>query len=365
MYDLFTPPRPIAIDPVPTRMAGGTPAAPGTRVHVHARLAVRGLLDLCLTASASKVTVGDPIIALGFRLGAAHGRLDCPAQKRTTMIADCREQFRAATQPPFSVNRRKAARLTGRLCNLSQIYPELRQTLHGGYGVVEGGTFMAGGRMRRPPILQLAQSSTAYEAWCSLLEAGVELLDANEGVPIAPQASFPTREEPGAVTVTTDASGWDGVGGYLFDASDAHTVWLVAEEWPADVRQALARYALRKGDPSRARGPLLSMPAAELFGAWAVTEAVTQARGGAPSTVTAVGDCDATVAALNAASSGNPQMRTLIWAARRLCPQWLAVSVPRGLNTDADRLSHPSQLSARWSRWQGWGEPRVSTGGRG
>ena len=120
----------------------------------------------------------------------------------------------------------------------------------------------------------------------------------------------------------------------------------MAEEWPADVRAALARSALRKGDPARSRGPLLSMPAAELFGPWAVVEAVSRARGGAPDTVTAIGDCDPAAAALNAASGGNPQMRALTGAARRLCSQWLAVSVPRALNTDADRLSHPSRLEA-------------------
>ena len=37
-------------------------------------------------------------------------------------------------------------------------------------------------------------------------------------------------------------------------------------------------------------------------------------------------------------------MRSLIKAARRLCPAWLAVSVPRERNKDADRLSHPAQL---------------------
>eukprot|EP00965_Chrysotila_dentata_P055069 1827206-Pleurochrysis_carterae.AAC.1 len=62
--------------------------------------------------------------------------------------------------------------------------------------------------------------------------------------------------------------------------------------------------------------------------------------------VVAVGDCDPAVAALNAASSGSAAMREVLRAARGLTAQWLAVSVPREANTDADRLSHPSLLEA-------------------
>eukprot|EP00965_Chrysotila_dentata_P116831 3861483-Pleurochrysis_carterae.AAC.1 len=39
-------------------------------------------------------------------------------------------------------------------------------------------------------------------------------------------------------------------------------------------------------------------------------------------------------------------MRTLLRGARALCQQWLAVSVPREANGDADRLSHPHMLGA-------------------
>ena len=60
--------------------------------------------------------------------------------------------------------------------------------------------------------------------------------------------------------------------------------------------------------------------------------------------VTAVGDCDPAVAAVNAATSGNAQMRLLVALSRRVSSLWLGVSVPREDNVDADRLSHPSQL---------------------
>eukprot|EP00965_Chrysotila_dentata_P165101 5452063-Pleurochrysis_carterae.AAC.1 len=89
------------------------------------------------------------------------------------------------------------------------------------------------------------------------------------------------------------------------------------------------------------------MPAAELFGSWAVAEAVRAATGArAMRAVVAVGDCDPAAAALNAACSGAAAMREVLRAARGLTAQWLAVSVPREANADADRLSHPRQLEA-------------------
>eukprot|EP00965_Chrysotila_dentata_P013064 431152-Pleurochrysis_carterae.AAC.1 len=52
-------------------------------------------------------------------------------------------------------------------------------------------------------------------------------------------------------------------------------------------------------------------------------------------------------------------MRELLRRARRLTPQWLAVSVPREANVDADRLSHPHLLErvaadAEGAGWRTW-----------
>ena len=55
----------IIIDPVHTEALGGRPAAPYTRVHVHACLTVLVLRQLGLWAAPHKVVVGDPIVALG------------------------------------------------------------------------------------------------------------------------------------------------------------------------------------------------------------------------------------------------------------------------------------------------------------
>eukprot|EP00965_Chrysotila_dentata_P151101 4994304-Pleurochrysis_carterae.AAC.1 len=86
------------------------------------------------------------------------------------------------------------------------------------------------------------------------------------------------------------------------------------------------------------------MPAAELFGSWAVAEAAADAMERRPRAVIAVGDCDPAAGALNAATSRVRQMRQLLEGARALTPHWLAVSVARESNTDADLLSHPERL---------------------
>ena len=173
------------------------------------------------------------------------------------------------------------------------------------------------------------------------------MLEANEGVALAPENCFPPRELPGAITVVTDASGVDGVGGYALDPARPHEAWLVSEVWPPDVQAALDRQARPQAERERAADSAegrLSMPAAETFGQWAVAQAYAEASGLRPTAITAVGDCDPAAAAINAAASGRPQMRLLLREARTLCRQWLGVSVPRECNLDADRLSHPALL---------------------
>eukprot|EP00965_Chrysotila_dentata_P059176 1963834-Pleurochrysis_carterae.AAC.1 len=66
--DIVRPPACVAqvvIDPTHTAAAGGEPAPPGSRAHVHAQLAVLGLAELGLHAAPAKVVVGDPVVALG------------------------------------------------------------------------------------------------------------------------------------------------------------------------------------------------------------------------------------------------------------------------------------------------------------
>eukprot|EP00965_Chrysotila_dentata_P192163 6175008-Pleurochrysis_carterae.AAC.2 len=127
-----------------------------------------------------------------------------------------------------------------------------------------------------------------------MLDAATELVTDNKGMPLAPRRAFADTEDEGCLVVTTDASGVDGVGGYCFrrEPGDATaTAWLVSEAWPPDVRDALRRGAAtptervreRREAPRGVTIPVLSMPAAELFGAWAVAEAVGAEARGRPS----------------------------------------------------------------------------------
>ena len=330
----------IIIDPQQVVSEGGVPATLGTRVYAHAQIAIMGLRDVGLSAAPGKVVAGDPVVALGLRVSRADRRVDCPPLKRASMLADIAAQRSDAVERR-RVRRKPAERAVGRLCNLSQVFPALKSVLHGGYAVSQA-TWDVGGRRRRLPDLPLSRDSTAYAEWLGLLDVARDLLTTNDGVELAPARAFPSRTAPGSLTIVTDASGVDGFGGYAFDPAEPSTVWLVSEKWEPDIQRAL--------DAAAAEGPHsgkhewgLSMPAAELFGIVAVAAAVAAARGVQPTAIFAVGDCDAAASAVNATTSGKPQMRRLLCELGS--PIWLAVSLPREANVDADRLSHPAMLA--------------------
>ena len=111
----------------------------------------------------------------------------------------------------------------GRLCNLSQVAPALRASLHGGYAVTQA-AWNSQGYRRAPLSLSLARDSPAFAAWVELLDSATNLLSANEGVSLAPPLVFPHRSVTGTLTSVTDVSGSDGVGGYAFLAGSPHEV---------------------------------------------------------------------------------------------------------------------------------------------
>ena len=195
--------------------------------------------------------------------------------------------------------------------------------------------------MSRPRRIAFRGGSSAHSAWVGFLDVLTDLVQTNAGVSIAPERSFPPRDHPGAVTVTSDASGIDGVGGYVFHASYPQDVWIISEVWPADILAALRTAAAGEGD-----GPSLSMPAAELFGSVAITAAVAAAIGSSPSAVFAITDCAPAAGVINTATSGVRQLRSLISIARACAPLWLGIAIPREANVDADRLSHPHLYDA-------------------
>ena len=170
-----------------------------------------------------------------------------------------------------------------------------------------------------------------------LLSLSITVLEAGAGVPLVPASSFPELDAAGTLTVVTDASGDDGVGGWARMGGD-DTLYLVSEPWPPGIAAAL-----RRGSSKRARrddGPTLSMPAAEAFGARAVAAAVNRVNL-APRAVVAVTDCKPAGAVLGGATSPNAQMRSVARVGAGLTKLWLGVHVMRELNLDADRLSHP------------------------
>ena len=292
-----------------------------------------------------KTMVGSPLPSLGLRVDGDARKLDCPEGKRDMILADAAEQKRWAVDE-LRVDRRRANRLVGRLCNLSQVAPALRASLHGGYAVTQA-AWVSGGRRRAPRSLLLSRDSPAYTGWVELLDAATDLIQLNQGVSLAPPLAFPHRRVAATLTSVTDASGTDGVGGYAYLAGRPHEVWIMSEVWPREMADALAASAspaqaeLRRAG-SAAQQPWCSTPVAELFGVAVLPRLV--ARLERVARVYAVGDCEAAARAYSASHSGNPKMRAILPLARDTSRHCVGVHVPREANVDCDRLSHPHML---------------------
>lgn len=326
----------------PTRAAGGTPAAADARVRVHAMIGIYGLLQAGLEAAPDKTLVGDPIIALGLRVSRTARRIDIPEGKRAAVLEAIARAVDTTTASPPEVELEEAERLVGRLANLAQVAPDMVQYMAGGYRVVAG-RWARHARHCRRTTLRLRHGSAAWRGWMQLLGAAEELVKWNEGVEMAPRLTFPDTDEGGTVTSTTDASGEDGVGGYVFSADAPGHVWLVSAPWPADVARALRMAATKRAERPEGE-PIYSMPAAELFGSMVVPTAAREA--GMPGhTVIAIGDCQPIDHAIAAERSRNAQIQAELRSGLPKWDQWLSVSVPRELNMDADRLSHPELLA--------------------
>ena len=200
LNDTVVPPPEVAaivVDERNSRSTGATPAPPDTRVHVHAQLTVLALRRLGLSAAPGKVVVGNPVIALGFSVqrgeGLGGGVLRCPELKRQSMRSAGADAKRLAIEG--DVERKPAERLVGRLCNISQALPEIKCLLGGGYAVTRA-TWEVGGARRPPPRLQLRKGGGPQTEWLELLELAEDVLEANEGVALAPELCFPERELP-------------------------------------------------------------------------------------------------------------------------------------------------------------------------
>jgi len=333
-----------------TRALGGVPSAFDSRAAVHLRIAIAVFEWLGFVVEHTKTECGSAVVSLGFRVHIAGRRIDCPLGKRSVMLRDVAALRAAAAAPPFRVEQAPTERLTGRLGNLSQALPELTPYLVGGYAVATarlpprrggGGATGGGPGRRRLGEVQLRRGSRCQRAVVQLCDVAEALLEGNEGIPLASEERFAALGDAGVLTTVSDASGEDGVGGYAFHPAAPGVVWLLADEWPPDVREALAVAAMRRAERP-AGAAACSMPLAELFGPWALAAAVCVAW--PTRAVISIVDCAPAAAALTAATSAGAQLRELVRAARGTAQQWLAVAVPREANIDADILSHP----ARW-----------------
>ena len=334
-----------------TTALGGVPSAADSRAAVHLRIIIAVFEWLGFVVECSKTECGSAIVNLGFRVRVDAGRIDCPLPKRRILRRDLGE-LSAQLQAGTALEQPAVGRLTGRLANLTHVLPELAPHLRGGYAVAaarRAGRRRADGSLghrRRLGQVCPKPGGGCATALAQMCDVGEQLLQANEGIALAAAEAFPALGSPGTLTVVTDASGEDGVGGYAFHPAAPEVLWLLADEWPEDVRAALALAAAPRGERVLAGAPACSMPAAEFFGSWAMAAEVDAEL--PVLAVIAVGDCEPAAGTLTAATSAGGQMRHLVIEARRSIRQWLGVAVPRERNVDADTLSHPARVGEVW-----------------
>ena len=330
------------------RAVGGTPAHCDTQAAAHTRLAIARLESVGLGVAKPKTSVGDGVISLGLQSWIERGLLRCPGLKRASIVGACKA-LRDATVAGEELETLRLMKLTGRLGNTSEIMPELLSVLHAGYRVSTPSRKRPDGTRKILSHIRLRSGGRAEEGLLDLLELAIDVLEKNEGIPLAARLDFPRMEEKGVLTVQTDASGEDGFGGYAFSPSDPGVIWLLSEFWPADVQAALTAAAATRAERERIGEGMearFAMPAAELFCCYAMPQAAAAStRPPAPfNAVVSIGDCGPAANALNRGSSGSEQLRGLLAEARSVSEQWLGVSIPREANLDPDVLSHPARV---------------------
>ena len=326
----------------------GTPAPLDSRVANHCRIDIGVAMELGFAISLT-TQCGDGVVSLGLRLSVQRDSIDCPPMKAASMLHDARALGAAATE---GLDRAHVERFVCRAANLSQAFPRMLPHLHAGYTVS-----CAGPRSRRTrTVVHLSAGSRTDTQFRELLDVVARELSANDGVPLvhaAPRvgdalviATDASRSGDSSGIASDDATADDGVGGFAFDPADPQHVILVSEPWPSRVRQAMAVSAARRAHRAQLQPLRCPMPAGELFGGWAVAEAVQEALGRRFPTIGAVGDCRPAASALTQARSRSSTMRPLLASMPLAEQDYLGVWVPREFNTTADGLSHPSQLPA-------------------
>jgi hypothetical protein len=157
--------------------------------------------------------------------------------------------------------------LTGRPCNLSQLFPEIGAALLGGYRIACARS-RGGSRALLTTVDLPASSKLARPGLLQLLRVATQALADNEGVVLAAEDNCPSPGSESILTVVSDASGDvasgdAGFGGFAFHPAAPGTAFIADAPWPPDIAEALAESA--REPHLRLGGPRFSMPAAELF----------------------------------------------------------------------------------------------------
>ena len=163
-----------------------------------------------------------------------------------------------------------------------------------------------------------ANRGTTFQA---LLDVAEGMLKRGDSVPFAGRLGFPHPVSVGMPVFVTDASGFEGFGGWTVRGD--HLVFCAAL-WPEPVLAAL-------------RDGMLSVSAAELFTQAAVAAAI----GRMGQWGVFIGDSSAACNAVAKDSSSTPQMSEMLNILLAVAPgtTWLSVHVRREHNTVADDLS--------------------------
>ena len=200
--------------------AGGTPLRRSSRPAAHCFCAIAAVRALRLEVTPGKTEGGDVFVNLGLRLRLREGRIDCPGPKRRILLRDLGLWLdHVAAVRPFA--RAVASTQVGRLTNLTQVLPELLTHISAGYRAANAGYRPEGLRRRRTvDSVELRLGSNLHNGLSRLLPHAMAVLQRNEGVPLAPRASFAALDEPGVLLVVSDASGHDGFGGWAFAGPD-------------------------------------------------------------------------------------------------------------------------------------------------
>ena len=316
----------IPLGELATRTLGGTPSSHDSRASVHLRIAVATFERLGFVVEVTKTECGSAIVNLGFRVRVDAGRIDCPLPKRRILLRDI-AQLQRSVEAHAQIEQRVVERLVGRLASMAHALPEIAPHLSGGYAIASARRVPTGKRRsegHRLGYVRLRRGSRCEEAVRSMCAVSAQLIEANEGIALASAELFAASDAAGTLTTVTDASGEDGIGGYAFHPGVPGVTWLLADEWPADVRAGLARAAAPRAERGLDSGSAVcSMPLAELFGPFALVSAVADtlrsegARGTgaeAVSAVISVVDCAPAASVLSAATSGGAQLRSLVLA---------------------------------------------------